>query len=64
MPHRPVVERGDFDHETLPCKKKKAGAAPQGAAPAVMNLEIVVGRLRSAALAANWRNEDDDAQSA
>jgi hypothetical protein len=63
MPHRPVVERGDFHHETFRAQKK-AGAAPEGAAPAVMNLEIVVGRLRSAALAANWRNEDDDAQSA
>jgi hypothetical protein len=44
-------------------QKKTAGAAPEGAAPAVMNLEIVVGRLRSASLAASWRNEDDDASS-
>jgi len=41
-------------------RKEKAGAAREGAAPAVMNLEIVVGRLRSAALAAGRRNEDDD----
>ncbi|MBU6308879.1 MAG: hypothetical protein KJS77_03970 [Planctomycetes bacterium] len=51
MPHWPVFERGDFHHETFR-EKKKAGAAPEGVAPAVMNLEIVVGRLRSATLAA------------
>jgi hypothetical protein len=62
MPHRPVVERGDFHHETFHAQKN-AGAAPEGAAPTVINLEIVVGRLRSAALAASGRNEDDDAHS-
>jgi hypothetical protein len=36
MPHRSVVERGDFHHGTFR-EKKKAGAAPEGTAPAVTN---------------------------
>ena len=42
MPHRPVVERGDFHHETFHAQKN-AGAAPEGAAPAVMNLDTTAG---------------------
>jgi hypothetical protein len=42
MPHRPVVERGDFHRGTFR-EKKKAGAAPNGAAPAVMNLDTTAG---------------------
>jgi hypothetical protein len=36
MPYRPVVERVDFHRDTF--REKKAGAAPKGAAPAVMNV--------------------------
>ena len=42
MPHRPVVERGDFHHGTFR-EKKKAGAASEGAAPAVMNFDTTAG---------------------
>lgn len=42
MPHRPVVESGDFHRGTFR-EKKKAGAAPNGAAPAVMNLDTTAG---------------------
>jgi hypothetical protein len=38
MPHRPVVKCGDFHHGTFR-EKKKAGAAPEGAAPAVTNIK-------------------------
>jgi len=34
MPHWPVVECGDFHHGTFR-EKKKAGATPEGTAPAV-----------------------------
>lgn len=36
MPHRPVVECGDLHHVTFR-EKKKAGAAPEGTAPAAQN---------------------------
>jgi hypothetical protein len=39
MPHRPVMKRGDL-HQKPFREKKKAGAAPEGAAPAEMNIEI------------------------
>jgi hypothetical protein len=42
MPNRPVVESGDF-HRGNFREKKKAGAAPEGAAPAVMNLDTTAG---------------------
>jgi hypothetical protein len=42
MPNRPVVESGDFHRGTFR-EKKKAGAAPEGAAPAVMNLDTTAG---------------------
>jgi hypothetical protein len=42
MPNRPVVESGDFHRGTFH-EKKKAGAAPNGAAPAVMNLDTTAG---------------------
>lgn len=42
MPHRPVAESGDFHRGTFR-EKKKAGAAPEGAAPAVMNLDTTAG---------------------
>jgi hypothetical protein len=41
MPHRPVVESGNFHRGTF--REKKAGAAPNGAAPAVMNLDTTAG---------------------
>jgi hypothetical protein len=42
MPHRPVVESGDF-HRRAFREKKKAGAAPNGAAPAVMKTDRTAG---------------------
>jgi hypothetical protein len=36
MPYRAVVECGDFHHGTFR-EKKKAGATPEGTAPAVRN---------------------------
>jgi hypothetical protein len=42
MPHRPVVERGDFHHGTFR-EKKKPGAAPEGTAPVVMNVVTAAG---------------------
>jgi hypothetical protein len=42
MPHGTVVESGDFHHGTFR-KKKKAGAAPEGTAPAVMNVVTAAG---------------------
>ena len=42
MPHGTVVESGDFHRGTFR-EKKKAGAAPEGAAPAVMNLDTTAG---------------------
>ena len=42
MLHGPVVESGDFHRGTFR-EKKKAGAAPNGAAPAVMNLDTTAG---------------------
>jgi hypothetical protein len=42
MPNRPVVESGDFHRGTF-YEKKKAGAAPNGAAPAVINLDTTAG---------------------
>ena len=42
MPNRPVVESGDF-HRGNFREKKKAGAAPEGAAPAVLNLDTTAG---------------------
>jgi hypothetical protein len=36
MPNRPVVESGDFHRGTFR-EKKKAGATPEGTAPAVKN---------------------------
>jgi hypothetical protein len=42
MSHGPVVERGDFHHGTFR-EKKKAGAAPHGAAPAVLNRDRAIG---------------------
>jgi len=44
------IERGDVHRETFRKKEGKGGTRRRG--PAVMNLEMVVGRLRSAALAA------------
>jgi hypothetical protein len=42
MPNRPVVESGDF-HRGNFREKKKAGAAPEGAAPAMLNLDTTAG---------------------
>ena len=42
IPNRPVVESGDFHRGTFR-EKKKAGAAPNGAAPAVMNNDRTAG---------------------
>jgi hypothetical protein len=39
MPYRPVVERVDFHRDTFR-KKKKAGAAPEGTAPAVTYIKL------------------------
>lgn len=51
MPHRPVMKRGDL-HQKPFREKKKAGAAPEGTAPAVRKTKKLTSRDARQLLAA------------